>query len=78
MYFNEIYAILKEIVLDSDYSIDLDTDLFEEGLMDSLATMNMFLQLEQSFGVNVDLAEIEIEDFATVRKINEYVVSNIH
>ena len=39
--------------------------------------MNMFLQLEQSFGINVDLAEIEIEDFATVRKINEYVVSNI-
>ena len=29
MYYNEIYAILKEIVLDSDYSIDLDTDLFD-------------------------------------------------
>lgn len=75
MYYSEILAILKEIVLSDNVDISVDTDLFEEGLMDSLATMNMFIQLEQAFGINIDLAEIEIEDFATVRKINDYVVS---
>lgn len=75
MYYKEISEILRDIVLLSHIKLDIDTDLFEEGLMDSLATMNMFIQLEQTFGISIDLAEIEIEDFSTIRKINEFVLS---
>lgn len=75
MYYREIITILKDIVVLDNVNISIDTDLFEEGLMDSLATMNMFIRLEQIFGVSIDLAEIEIDDFATVRKINDFVVS---
>ena len=74
MYYREIITILKDIVVLDNVNISIDTDLFEEGLMDSLATMNMFIRLEQIFGVSIDLAEIEIDDFATVRKINDFVV----
>ena len=75
MYYKEISEILRDIVLLSHIKLDIDPDLFEEGLMDSLATMNMFIQLEQTFGISIDLAEIEIEDFSTIRKINEFVLS---
>lgn len=75
MYYREIITILKDIVVLDNVNISIDTDLFEEGRMDSLATMNMFIRLEQIFGVSIDLAEIEIDDFATVRKINDFVVS---
>lgn len=75
MYYREIIAILKDIVVLDNVNISIDTDLFEEGLMDSLATMNMFIHLEQIFGISIDLAEIEIDDFATVRKINDFVVT---
>ena len=44
--------------------------------MDSLATMHLFIRLEEKYGVVLDLAEVEIEDFATVRKINQYIKNN--
>lgn len=76
MYCDKILKILKEDVLTDSAVIDIDTNLFETGLMDSLATMHLFIQLEENFGIHLDLAEIEIEDFSTVRKINEYILNN--
>lgn len=73
MYCNEIMRILKDDVLIENEEFYYDTDLFETGLMDSLATMHLFIQLEQEFGIKIDLTEIEIENFSTVRKISEYV-----
>lgn len=76
MYCKEIMDILKDDILIEHENIDIDMDLFEAGLMDSLATMHLFVKLEEVFGIHLDLAEIEIENFATIRKISEYVANN--
>jgi D-alanine--poly(phosphoribitol) ligase subunit 2 len=57
-------------------SIDLDsvdTDLIETGLLDSLVLVELLLHLEEQFGIDVMVAELDIEDFRTVRSIGTFV-----
>jgi len=55
-----------------------DADLFNTGTMDSLAFVNMLLQLEKEFGVRITLENIDLERFRSVTKIVEYIGSQIH
>jgi acyl carrier protein len=48
---------------------DIDSDLIESGLIDSLALVDMIFRLEQEFGVPIALGEISIDSFRTVRRI---------
>ena len=54
-----------------------DADLFESGTMDSLAFVNMLLQLEKEFGVRVTLENIDLERFRSATKIADYLASHI-
>jgi acyl carrier protein len=51
----------------------VDEDIIESGLLDSLGLIELLSELERDFGVVVDLAELEIADFRTVRSIAELV-----
>ena len=55
-----------------------DDDLFQTGMMDSLAFVNMLLQLEKEFGVRITLASIDLERFRSVGKIADYLGDQIH
>lgn len=50
---------------------DLDLDLLEEGLLDSLAFVELTVALEDEFGVRLPPTEYEKEALATVRKIEK-------
>jgi D-alanine--poly(phosphoribitol) ligase subunit 2 len=52
-----------------------DTDLFEEGLLDSLAFVDLLVQLEREFGVVVEPEDLEFDHFRTISLIAEYVRS---
>jgi D-alanine--poly(phosphoribitol) ligase subunit 2 len=53
-----------------------DQDLIESGLLDSLSFVEILLQIEREFGVDVGLAGFEIDDFRTVDNIADYVERN--
>ncbi len=44
-------------------------DLFGEGLLDSFATVQLLLELEEAFGVSLALEELSREQIATPAKI---------
>lgn len=46
-----------------------DTDLFEAGMVDSLALVQLILALEQTFKVTIPLREIELERLRSVDAI---------
>ena len=50
---------------------DLDLDLLEEGLLDSLAFVELTVALEDEFHVSLPPTEYEKEALATVRKIEK-------
>lgn len=53
----------------------VDTDLFDTGLLDSLAFVNLLTCLEQKFGIAVSVDDLEIENFRTVARIAAFAAS---
>jgi D-alanine--poly(phosphoribitol) ligase subunit 2 len=51
---------------------DLNIDLFGEKLLDSLASVELILDLSQDFGIDVSPGEIDREMWATPGKIIAY------
>ena len=52
-----------------------DTDLFETGVLDSLAFVELLLNLEREFGVETSVADLEIENFSTITRITDFVMA---
>jgi methoxymalonate biosynthesis acyl carrier protein len=50
-----------------------DTDLFEAGLLDSLAFIELLLQLEREFGVATSLEDLEVDNFRSIARIAIFV-----
>ena len=48
---------------------DLDMDLFEEGLLDSLAVAELLIAIEETFGVTLSPTEYDKTQLASVNKI---------
>jgi D-alanine--poly(phosphoribitol) ligase subunit 2 len=46
-----------------------DTDLIETGLLDSLALVELLFEIEQRFGVDLALDDLDIENFRTLERL---------
>jgi D-alanine--poly(phosphoribitol) ligase subunit 2 len=53
----------------------IDTDLFESGVLDSLAFVELLLQLEREFGVSTSVDDLDVDNFRTIARIAEFVGS---
>ena len=53
----------------------LDTDLIDTGLVDSLTFVEFLAQLEQEFGVQVSLQDLDLDRFRTVTRIAAFVAT---
>lgn len=66
-------AKLAEIIFDlceeDIVKEDLDIDLFEEGLLDSLAMAELLIAIEEEFGVFLSPTEYDKTQLASVNKI---------
>ena len=52
---------------------DVATDLIDEGILDSLVLVDLIARLEATFGFEIDLSDLEIDEFRSVRQIATYV-----
>ncbi len=58
-----------------ELDVEVDTDVIAAGLLDSLAFVQLLVSLEEEFGLEVNLAEMELEDFSTVSSIARLVAA---
>lgn len=70
-----VLDILEEICEDSVVREDLDMDLFEADLMDSLGVAEMLVSIEDQLGIVIAPSEVEREDINTPNKILALVAS---
>lgn len=56
---------------------DLDLDLFEAGLMDSLASVSVLIELEERTGVRLQPTDVDKDDIRTVNKFAEFLKGKI-
>lgn len=52
-----------------------DTDLFDTGVLDSLAFVELLLNLEREFGVTTSVDDLELEHFKSIASIADFVES---
>ena len=56
-------------VISNEVSKDLDVNLFETGLLDSMATVQLLLELQAQCGIDVPVSEFERSEWDTPNKI---------
>jgi acyl carrier protein len=64
--------IKEEVVLDTDASLANDAPLLE-GILDSMALMQLVAFLEEEFDIEIDDTEVTAENFRTVADIERLV-----
>ncbi len=68
----EVLAILENIS-GEDLSNQMDDNYFDNGLMDSMATVDLVLALQDKFGINVPFSEFDRSKWDTPNKVIERV-----
>ena len=68
-----ILSILEEICEDEVVREDLDVNMKEEGLMDSLAFVEMLVKIEEIFGLSIAPTEVTYEEIDTPNKVISYI-----
>lgn len=68
-----VLDILEDIAGTDEVKENKDVDLFEEGLMDSLATVQLLVELEGQLGVQVPVSEFDRDLWNTPNKVIEQV-----
>jgi acyl carrier protein len=65
---------LTEVAGDFDKkSLTPDTDLLEQGILDSLGVLKLVIFLEQTFGIQVEDEDVVPENFQTLNIIAKFV-----
>jgi D-alanine--poly(phosphoribitol) ligase subunit 2 len=52
----------------------MDADLFDTGVLDSLAFVELLLQLEREFGVTTSVEDLELDNFKSIARIADFVM----
>jgi acyl carrier protein len=55
----------------------VDADLFDTGVLDSLAFEQLLLHLEREFGVTMSVEDLEMDHFRSIAHIAEFVASHL-
>lgn len=73
----QILEMLEEICEDEVVREDLDINLKEEGLMDSLAFVEMLVRIEENFGLSIAPTEVTYEEIDTPNKVILYIENRL-
>ncbi|MDD6651546.1 MAG: D-alanine--poly(phosphoribitol) ligase subunit DltC [Eggerthellales bacterium] len=73
----EILDLVCEICGDDCVYDELDLDLFEEGLFDSLAAIEFLVEVEERFGVSIAPTELERQEMNTPQKIVDRIMERL-
>ena len=69
---SQVIEIIDELFME-DVSDMMDEDLFDAGVLDSMGTVELIVELESRFGIRVPVSEYGRDDWNTANKIVEGV-----
>ncbi|GET06032.1 D-alanine--poly(phosphoribitol) ligase subunit DltC [Ligilactobacillus agilis] len=64
-----VLDILADLTGSEEVKQDLDINLFDNGLLDSMGTVQMLLELDNQCGIQVPVSEFERSEWDTPNKI---------
>lgn len=66
---NTVVEILADLTGNDDIKDDMDMELVESGTLDSMATVQMLLELQGQLDIEVPVSEFDREAWSTPNKI---------
>lgn len=69
----KIVDILKDVTGLDNIGDDKDQDLFANGILDSMATVEVLVTLQDDFGIAVPVSEFDRSQWSTINKISDRV-----
>ena len=69
----QVLEMLEEICEDEVVREDLDINMKEEGLMDSLTFVEMLVKIEELCGLSIAPTEVTYEEIETPNKVISYI-----
>ena len=73
----QVIDLLADICDDDAVREERDIDLFDAGLLDSLAGIEGLVAIEEAFGVQIAPTEVERGDMNTVNKIIDRIAERL-
>lgn len=74
MDYKELALDIMETVCETDEVCeDLDMDLFEAGLIDSLSSISILLEIEDKLGVKLQITDLDKSDISTVNNFEAFL-----
>ena len=67
---SEVIEIIDELFME-DVSDMMDEDLFDAGILDSMGTVELIVEIENRFDIRVPVTEFGRDDWNTANKIVE-------
>ena len=68
---------LERITATDEVRKDLDLDLYAEGILDSLGTVELMVAFDESFGLSLTPAQLDRQQWSTPRKIIAYIEERV-
>ncbi len=62
---DKVVALLEDISGEDDVADNMDTDLFEEGYLDSMGAIELLVSLEDDLGVSIAPTEVDRSEMNT-------------
>lgn len=74
-YTDLLREFISEITFKEKDQITEETLLFEEGIFDSLGFLSLISFISENFKIEVESDELNEDNFATIRSINDFLIS---
>ncbi|MGY3748980.1 D-alanine--poly(phosphoribitol) ligase subunit DltC [Vagococcus acidifermentans] len=70
-----ILNILTDVTGNDEVKTNLDLNLYDEGLLDSMATVQLLVEIDSQCGITVPVSEFDRDDWGTPRQIIDHVLA---
>lgn len=74
---SKVLDMLEGICADDAVREERDVDLFDAGLLDSLAAIEVLVGIEENFGVEIAPTAVERKEMNTVNKIIDQIAARL-
>ncbi|HIX02384.1 MAG TPA: D-alanine--poly(phosphoribitol) ligase subunit 2 [Candidatus Ligilactobacillus excrementigallinarum] len=66
---DQVLDILADVTGSDEVKKDLDVNIFQTGLLDSMGTVQFLLELQNQLGIDVPVSEFDRSEWETPNKI---------
>lgn len=73
----KVIEIFEEVLDSDEIRDDLDLDMFENELLDSIAIIEVLLGIEDKIGVSLQPTDLERKDMATVNNLVDFLKTRV-